>query len=495
MRFKKLLIMFTSLAMLITPPRSVLTVYGGEHQEINGIDVSSWNGNIDWNRVDGAGVEFAILRVHQLYGIDDCFEANYAGCVENDIDVGVYKYSYALTEEQAIEEADAVLEILNGRVLNYPIFYDLEWDTQRSLGRQACTDIALAFLKRIEGKSDYTPAIYSNADWMNNVLYVDQLPYDYWVAAYPTYDTGDIVEHLRPEEGIGWQYSSSGSVDGIPGRVDMDVFYEEEITSYDPNEELDTEAESADTQEKPEVDESAEETEKTEVSEKTEEHENEEAEEASEELVKEPEESEKEAEKAEEEVIESPVTDTKKETSETSMEETVEDAVNDMEEAEAASTEIESEEPAETASAEKEVKAKSKLVPEGKETDSAKSESDKIKDSTVSKELSNRNAGIKQTKTNSQGVKDISETDKTSLLTDEKPMDDTEKTEETDLNSILQSVWKINSNPAVKHVCKICESEIPTGMHYIETEDGKICEDCISNMSAVGLLNALNIRK
>lgn len=194
--------------------------------EIKGIDVSSWQGRPDWKKAAGSGIKFAILRAHQQLGIDVAFEHNYRGCKDNGILVGAYKYSYALTAQQARREADAVLNVLKGRRLDFPVFYDLEWAEQRKLGKVVVAEIAKAFLERIKA-AGYIPAIYCNVDWHNNVLDVPALPYDYWLAAYPdkAVDNGTLQERLRPSAGVGWQYSSKGRVPGISGNVDMDVFY------------------------------------------------------------------------------------------------------------------------------------------------------------------------------------------------------------------------------------------------------------------------------
>lgn len=204
--------------------------------ELRAIDVSSVQGKPDWAKVAASGIRAAILRVHQKYGIDTSFEHNYSGCKSNGILVGVYKYSYALTPEQAIAEADAVLTVLDGRRLDFPVFYDLEWDSQRALGKSAITAIAKAFFGRIQ-KAGYIPAIYCNVDWYKNALDVAALPYDFWLAAYPANDTGAVQERLRPSAGVGWQYSSKGKVPGIAGDVDMDLFYKDYKTASKPQKE------------------------------------------------------------------------------------------------------------------------------------------------------------------------------------------------------------------------------------------------------------------
>lgn len=197
-----------------------------KNMELKGIDVSSWQGKPDWPKVSNSGVKFAILRIHQKSGTDASFEHNYKGCKSNGILIGGYKYSYALTSAQAIEEAENVISVLGGRGLDFPVFYDLEWAQQRSLGKQAIENIAVAFLTRIK-KAGYKVGIYCNLDWYNNVLTDALKQYDCWIARYPANDNGSVQERLRPNVGVGWQYSSKGKVPGISGNVDMDVFYKD----------------------------------------------------------------------------------------------------------------------------------------------------------------------------------------------------------------------------------------------------------------------------
>lgn len=196
--------------------------------EIKGIDVSSNQGKPDWAKVAKSGVKFAILRVHQRDGIDNSFEYNYKGCKSNGILVGGYKYSYALTPSQAIDEAEDVIAALNGRGLDFPVFYDLEWSNQRKLGKQAIENIAVAFLTRMK-KAGYKVGIYCNYDWYKNCLSNALKQYECWIANYPKkeLDNGILQERLRVPVGVGWQYSEHGKVSGISGNVDMDVFYKD----------------------------------------------------------------------------------------------------------------------------------------------------------------------------------------------------------------------------------------------------------------------------
>lgn len=193
--------------------------------EIKAIDVSSDQGKPDWEKVAKSGIKAAILRAHQRYGVDSSFEHNYKGCKQNGILVGVYKYSYALTPAQAVDEAENVIAVLAGRGLDFQVFYDLEWKQQRSLGKQAIENIAASFLTRMK-KAGYKVGIYCNMDWYNNYLSDNLKKYDLWLARYPANDNGTMQTRLRPSAGIGWQYSERGKVSGISANdVDMDVFY------------------------------------------------------------------------------------------------------------------------------------------------------------------------------------------------------------------------------------------------------------------------------
>ena len=195
--------------------------------EIKAIDESSNQGKPDWAKISKSGIKVAILRVHQQFGTDSSFEHNYKGCKSNGVLIGAYKYSYALTPAQAVDEAEAVIAVLAGRGLDFPVFYDLEWSQQRSLGKQAIENIAISFLTRIK-KAGYKVGIYCNLDWYNNALTDNLKKYDCWIARYADNDNGTIPERLRPSTGIGWQYSEHGSVPGISGHdVDMDVFYKD----------------------------------------------------------------------------------------------------------------------------------------------------------------------------------------------------------------------------------------------------------------------------
>ena len=192
-----------------------------------GIDVSENQGTIDWGQVKADGVSFAILRsVKRNLSADLYFEANYRGCRGNGIPVGIYKYSYALTEEEAKKEAEAVLRLLSGRSLELPVFIDVEDASQRALPTGTLTAIVRTFLETVEA-GGYQTGIYCNLDWYQHVLDVSAFAgRDFWIARYGKND-GQPAEAYRPSVGICWQYTSKGRVDGISGNVDLNLLYKD----------------------------------------------------------------------------------------------------------------------------------------------------------------------------------------------------------------------------------------------------------------------------
>nr|DAE20480.1 MAG TPA: endolysin [Siphoviridae sp. ctqwO1] len=195
--------------------------------ELRGIDVSAWQRKIDWKKVADYGMDFAMIRITEAGNvIDGYFEANYKGATKNKIPVGVYKYSYAMTITEIQSEARKVVSILNGRKLQYPVWLDLEYHNQRTLGAESIHKLADAFRKIVEA-AGYKFGIYCNVDWYTNMICSHLKKYDFWIARYPASDNGTVVERLRPDFGVGWQYSSKAVIPGISTKVDRSVFYKD----------------------------------------------------------------------------------------------------------------------------------------------------------------------------------------------------------------------------------------------------------------------------
>lgn len=191
---------------------------------MKGIDVSKHQGKIDWQKVKNASVEFAMIRAG--YGRydnqkDPQFEANYAGAKSVGIPVGAYHYSYAKTVEQAKAEAQTFLGWIKGKTFEFPVAFDIEDNSQVNLGKQLISDMIRAFCETVEAAGYYV-SVYANKDWLVNRIDEDcKKKYDTWLAEWrsgePTY-TGTY--------GM-WQYTSSGEVNGITGRVDMNMSYKD----------------------------------------------------------------------------------------------------------------------------------------------------------------------------------------------------------------------------------------------------------------------------
>ena len=194
---------------------------------IKGIDVSKWQGTIDWAKVAGDGVKFAMIRLGYgskdgtACGVDGFYQKNVENALANGIAVGCYFYSYALSVEAVKKEAAFVIQQLakyKGRIL-YPIAFDIEDSTQAGLGKATLTAMVTAFCSALEA-AGYYASFYCNADWARNRLDMAALArFDLWLAQWasaPTY-TGHTYNM--------WQSSSKGRVAGISGNVDMDTAF------------------------------------------------------------------------------------------------------------------------------------------------------------------------------------------------------------------------------------------------------------------------------
>lgn len=189
--------------------------------EFRGIDVSKWQGNIDWNRVKASGVDFAILRAG--YGSvasqkDPTFEDNYQNAKAAGIPVGAYHYSYAKDIAGAKREAQTFLEWIKGKQLEYPVVFDIEESATYNLGRNTVSEIIKTFCSIVEAAGYYV-SVYTNKNWLDHVVSDEvKSKYDTWLAQWTS-----TPSYVGPY-GM-WQYTSSGTVDGISGRVDMDIAY------------------------------------------------------------------------------------------------------------------------------------------------------------------------------------------------------------------------------------------------------------------------------
>lgn len=184
-----------------------------------GIDVSVWQENINFSKVKASGIDFVIIRAGYGTGHKDrWFDENYRKAKAAGLDVGAYWYSYAGSVADVIAEARSCKNVLAGKQFEYPIYFDLEEKSQLNRGMTFCSNLISAFCTEME-KSGYFAGFYTSLSYaLNCVSPAVRNRYAFWVAQWSNTCT------YKGSYGL-WQYSSSGSVAGIAGRVDMDYAY------------------------------------------------------------------------------------------------------------------------------------------------------------------------------------------------------------------------------------------------------------------------------
>lgn len=237
----------TELCTWTTDGRTWSTTRGGKAMTVTnayafGIDVSQWQGDIDWARVKAAGVQYAIIRCG--YGAENTGEMDYkflqnvAGCKENGIPFGIYLYAIASDPAGATAEANQVLRLLDlagvtPSDLSYPVYYDMESENQRATDHAGRGQMAENFCTII-AEAGFTPGIYASHYWFSSLLTDPRFDnYTKWVASYPGEGAVDAHSSYLGAHDM-WQCMSRGVVDGINGRVDIDFDYHFVEANYGP---------------------------------------------------------------------------------------------------------------------------------------------------------------------------------------------------------------------------------------------------------------------
>lgn len=203
--------------------------FGSDSEVIYGIDASEKNGEVDWNKVYASGIRFVMLRAGyrgavsgDLY-VDDSFYENARGAIRAGLDVGVYFFSQATTEVEAVEEASLVLEQCKDLQITYPIAFRA--DQAGGLGRadeipsETRTELAKAFCETIKS-AGYDPCVYASANWLTTNLDAKALEsYHLWVSELKRDQSTKKYYYDM------WQYSTAGSVDGVEGNVSLNISY------------------------------------------------------------------------------------------------------------------------------------------------------------------------------------------------------------------------------------------------------------------------------
>jgi GH25 family lysozyme M1 (1,4-beta-N-acetylmuramidase) len=200
----------------------------GTKTSLTGIDVSKWNGNVDWKRVKNAGVDYAMIRLGHRASIsgeiaeDPMFRENIEGAAAAGLKVGVYFYTQAVNLEEAREEAEFCIDRLAGYELSFPVAFDTERAGENgranNLDNALRTEIAKTFMERVK-EAGFKPAIYMNTSWsLTSIDLQDLTDYDLWYAFY-----GEDLYY--PYRFTMWQYSDKGSVPGVKGHVDLNISF------------------------------------------------------------------------------------------------------------------------------------------------------------------------------------------------------------------------------------------------------------------------------
>lgn len=194
-----------------------------------GVDLSYHNGDINWQELKAAGCEFVILRIgYRGYtegGLikDEKFDEYYEGAKSVGLNVGVYFFTQAISVEEAEAEADYVLEILDGRQLEYPVAYDTEdvnddgaRTNQEDISDELRSEMIIAFCEKIKSKG-YYPIVYASESWMRRDMELEMLTgYEFWAPQYRS--ENDFLYDFTI-----WQYTEEGNIPGIKGEVDLDI--------------------------------------------------------------------------------------------------------------------------------------------------------------------------------------------------------------------------------------------------------------------------------
>lgn len=198
----------------------------------NGVDVSKWQGNIDWNAVKSSGIEYALIRVgyrgmdQGTLAEDPYYKQNIEQATAAGIKVGVYIFSQAINVAEAEQEADYIVSRIRNYNITMPVVIDYEFGNgmtgrlaNANLSKQAGTDVCNAFCARVESQG-YTGMVYANKNMLTNYVDGSQIANQYliWLAQYNTHVTYSGNYNF-------WQYCSDGAVSGIQGNVDMNYWY------------------------------------------------------------------------------------------------------------------------------------------------------------------------------------------------------------------------------------------------------------------------------
>ena len=192
-----------------------------------GIDISTWQDNLNYNMATNQGVRFSILRCGFSTTKDNMFEIHYENAVKQNWDIGAYWYSYAKNVDDARDEANKLLEVVKGKKFNYPLYLDIEDSSLANLGKDTLNSIISTFGEIIENAGSYF-GVYTNVNWYRNIISGQELnkKYDWWIACWSNESPNNIDYGL-------WQNTSSYVIGN--NNVDSDYAYKDYPTIIKEN--------------------------------------------------------------------------------------------------------------------------------------------------------------------------------------------------------------------------------------------------------------------
>ena len=196
-------------------------------RRIAGIDVSHWEGDIDFREVKQAGIRFVYIKASEgTTDIDPDFERNYREARKARLKIGFYHYVTARTEDEGRAEASHFADVIRGKKYHgCPV---MDFESFGNLTKERINEVSLAFMQELSDATGKRVAIYSDANNATNTFDIRLSVYPLWIAEYGV-SRPDMRNHWR--RWAGWQYTDSGRVEGISGTVDRDYFTEDILTS------------------------------------------------------------------------------------------------------------------------------------------------------------------------------------------------------------------------------------------------------------------------
>ena len=192
-----------------------------------GVDVSMWNGTVNWSELKTAGIDYVILKAGSTNGVDPNFETNYKKATEAGLGVGCYYYTYSLTVDDILEDAESFLSFIKGKKFDYPVYLDLEDPSQEALDSQLLTDMCKAFIEKMQSEG-YFCGLYVNNNWLMNKLDTERITvyFDLWLARWTLSGEPDWSDKFGVRTGM-WQYSATGKIGSHTCDFDLNVAFKD----------------------------------------------------------------------------------------------------------------------------------------------------------------------------------------------------------------------------------------------------------------------------